>query len=102
MNESRALFLLLAIALLAGCAEPAEREVVTETIQPANPPPGDPGEDAAVLTQTTEIGDERSPNEGGILTNPTGAEFGGLPPVTRGSPTPATATQPPPSPQPRQ
>lgn len=103
MNESRALLLLLAIVLIIpGCAEPTEQEVVTETIQPASPPPGDPGEDAVVLTQTTEIGDERSPNEGGILTNPSGAEFNGPQPVTRGSAPPASATQPPPSPRPRQ
>jgi hypothetical protein len=42
----------------------------TATIRPASPPAGEMSDDDPALTQTTEIGEERSPNEGGVLTNP--------------------------------
>lgn len=99
MKASRSLLFLLVATLVLGCAEPAEHEVVTETIQPASPPPVAPGDDASVLTQTTEIGDERSPNEGGILTNPNVDTRGSRPPATA---TRSASTQPPASREPEQ
>ena len=39
----------------------------TGTIAPAKPP--QTSTDEAILTQTTEVGEERSPNEGGVLTD---------------------------------
>lgn len=58
----------------------------TATIAPAKPP--QTATDEAIQTQTTEVGEERSPNEGGILTDsePPAA------PATGGSPPPATTS----------
>lgn len=40
-------------------------------ISPATPPPtATPTDTDVALTQTTEIGEERSPHEGGVLTDP--------------------------------
>lgn len=77
--------LLLGAALaMAGCGPGDGRETATATMAPATPPPAtdtDP-----VPTQTVEIGEERSPNEGGVLTDP---DRGGVDPAET-----ATTTQP--------
>jgi hypothetical protein len=60
--------LLIAALALAGCGPGDGRETATVTMAPATPPQAtdtDP-----VPTQTIEIGEERSPNEGGVLTDP--------------------------------
>lgn len=82
-----AAILLVAAAMLAGCGR-GDRETRTETIAPAVPPPAAPSDDPG-LTQTTEIGEERSPNEGGVLAGPGGEGVELEPPVTTtGSPPP--------------
>lgn len=82
-----AAILLVAAAALVACS-PGDGETRTETIAPAVPPPSAPSDDPG-LTQTTEIGEERSPNEGGVLA---GSEEGGAelepPTTTTGSPPP--------------
>ncbi|HUO84805.1 MAG TPA: hypothetical protein VM534_06785 [Thermoanaerobaculia bacterium] len=71
MNENAiAILLILSLPFAAGCGESeevAETPIETTTIRPATPPEADT--DDVVLTQTTEIGEERSPNEGGVLTD---------------------------------
>ncbi|MHB0969486.1 MAG: hypothetical protein ACYC7A_09260 [Thermoanaerobaculia bacterium] len=77
--------LLSAALIMTACAPGGERETATVTMAPATPPPAtdtDP-----VPTQTVEIGEERSPNEGGVLTDPDG---GGVDSTETGT---ATATQ---------
>lgn len=78
--------LVCAVLASAGCVPAGERDTTaTATIAPATPPPAtdtDP-----VPTQTVEIGEERSPNEGGVLTDP---ETGGAYPTE----TTATTTAP--------
>jgi hypothetical protein len=86
-----AAFLLTAAAALAACSPASEDETRTETIEPAVPAPGVPSDDPG-LTQTTEIGEERSPNEGGVLAGP------GVEGVERKPPTPTTTGSPPPRP----
>ncbi|MGH9459229.1 MAG: hypothetical protein ACRD2J_16460 [Thermoanaerobaculia bacterium] len=80
--------LVLALALFAGCNAASDEDPRTETIEPALVPADTSGD--AIITQTTEVGEERSPNEGGVLTRPG--------PTTTGSPPPAGA-QPEPPPQ---
>lgn len=63
------LALILSAALaLTGCGrtETATDTIQTATIAPANVPTTDT-EAQLPTTQTTEIGEDRSPNEGGIL-----------------------------------
>lgn len=60
------LILILLLPLAAGCGVD-EQAARTETIAPAEPPSGSATEDSTVLTQTTEVGEDRSPNEGGVL-----------------------------------
>lgn len=60
------LILLLLVPVAFGC-QPAEQAARTDTIAPAEPPSGSATEDSTVLTQTTEVGEDRSPNEGGVL-----------------------------------
>lgn len=66
-NTILPVLILSSLIAAAGCS-PAETEtetVQTETISPASVPSSDT--DAQMpTTQTTEIGEERSPNEGGI------------------------------------
>ncbi|HVR42380.1 MAG TPA: hypothetical protein VMS56_02945 [Thermoanaerobaculia bacterium] len=88
MNKSTLLLLVISMALPMGCAGDSEQETRTETIEPALPPAAEAGEDGTIMTQTTEVGEERSPNEGGILTSPSGVE--------RQPPTTATSGSPPP------
>ncbi|HUP65505.1 MAG TPA: hypothetical protein VM557_09505 [Thermoanaerobaculia bacterium] len=86
--------MILTVALAAGCVG-RDEGVVTEQISPATPPAAESGDDA-VMTQTTEIGDERSPNEGGVLADP-GASTEGLQPAPTRTTT-TTAGSPPPQP----
>ncbi|HEY0591787.1 MAG TPA: hypothetical protein VGF40_08470 [Thermoanaerobaculia bacterium] len=74
------------MAALAACSPGGDQETRTETIAPAVPPPAAPSDDPG-LTQTTEIGEERSPSEGGSLTGE-GAEEE---PTTATTGTPAPA-----------
>ncbi|MFN2441454.1 MAG: hypothetical protein ABR517_02100 [Thermoanaerobaculia bacterium] len=74
------LIAMLGVLFLAGCERETDGGVQTEIIRPATPPATTTDEDAAVLTQTSEIPEERSPNEGAYV-NQSGAP---------------TATQPPP------
>ncbi len=74
---NRKLLILVAVAgTMIGSAchreQATERSVPTETIAPATPPAaGATGtESDTVLTQTVEIGEERSVSEGGGLTDP--------------------------------
>lgn len=80
---------LVALSLfLTGCGEnedPVTAEV--EAGRPATPPPANPDETDTALTQTVEIGEERSPQEGGILTDP---RHGGTPEVPTSTTTVAT------------
>jgi hypothetical protein len=69
--------LLTAATALVACS-PGDAETRTETISPAVPPPSEPSDDAG-LTQTTEIGEERSPHEGDVLA---GEGTEGEPPAT--------------------
>lgn len=71
MVKMKTLMIPLVLLLLVplGCGgEEEEAQVQTSTMSPAVPVP-DEDDDDAVITQTTEIGEERSPNEGGVLTN---------------------------------
>ena len=63
---------LLSISLLVACERETAGEVQTEIIRPATAPATEADEDAAVLTQTTEIPEDRSPNEGAYV-NQSGA-----------------------------
>lgn len=82
-------FLLTTAMILAACSPAGENETRTETIEPAVPAPGAPSDDPG-LTQTTEIGEERSPNEGGVLvgTEDEGVELEPPATTTTGSPPP--------------
>lgn len=82
-------FLLTLAVALAACSRSADEGTRTETISPAVPAPGAPSDDPG-LTQTTEIGEERSPSEGGILVGPGGEPVETEPPTTTapGSPPP--------------
>lgn len=77
--------LLTAATALVACS-PGDAETRTETIAPAVPPPSEPSDDAG-LTQTTEIGEERSPHEGGVLAGeeepPATTTTGSAPPPTK-------------------
>lgn len=77
---------LLTAALLLACSPGADQETRTETIAPAVPAPAAPSDDPG-LTQTTEIGEERSPSEGAALADE-GAESEPAPATTAGSPPP--------------
>lgn len=63
---------ILTIALMAllpfGCKE-KESATGNDGVRPAVPPPSTAGESDTALTQTVEIGEERSPAEGGVLTD---------------------------------
>ena len=79
------------LALVAGGCNPAEDEAET-TISPATPPPvTTPTDTDAALTQTTEVGEDRSPNEGGVLTD---TAYGGTPTTTSTSPVPTDSNAP--------
>ena len=83
------LILLLSAVVLAGCEGERTAEVPVETIKPATPPPTEADEDSVVITQTTEIGEERSPNEGGYVNQsgaPAATTTGGTPPPTATNP----------------
>lgn len=62
------LIILLLVALLSACRGEDSRKTETATIAPATPPPS-PTDTDSVQTQTVEIGEQRSPNEGGVLTD---------------------------------
>lgn len=69
--------------------------MVDATISPATPPPTTtPTDTDPALTQTVEIGEERSPAEGGVLTDP---EYAGSELATEETTT-NTATAPPSAP----
>ncbi|MGA7613631.1 MAG: hypothetical protein WBX15_00490 [Thermoanaerobaculia bacterium] len=72
MTGRLAVAALVLVALpLAGCANRQKRGIPTETIRAATPDAGtDTTDTDTALTQTVEIGDERSPNDGGVLTDP--------------------------------
>ena len=94
MKKRIILTMILTVALASGCVG-RDEGVVTEQISPATPPAAESGEDA-VITQTTEIGDDRSPNEGGVLAEP-GGDTEGLEPAPTTTTT-TTAGSPPPQP----
>jgi hypothetical protein len=58
---------MLSISLLVACERETDGEVQTEIIRPATPPATEADEDSMVLTQTTEIPEDRSPNEGAYV-----------------------------------
>lgn len=58
---------MLSISLLVACERETAGEVQTEIIRPATAPASEADEEAAVLTQTTEIPEDRSPNEGAYV-----------------------------------
>jgi hypothetical protein len=72
---------LMSISLLAACERETDGEVQTEIIRPATAPAVEADEDAVVLTQTAEIPEDRSPNEGAYVNQ------SGVPPA---SPPPST------------
>jgi hypothetical protein len=53
-----------------GCAQREEtsEEIQTSTIKPAIPPPTEDND--PMTTQTVEVGEDRSPNEGAFQTDP--------------------------------
>lgn len=70
MKKVVSIFAVIALSFLAGCGEnETSVETEVEAGRPATPPPSNDETDTA-LTQTVEIGDERSPQEGGVLTDP--------------------------------
>ena len=84
------ILLVTAAAVLGACSPASEEGIPTETIEPAVPAPSATNDDPG-LTQTTEIGEERSPHEGGVLVGPGGEGVELEPPTTTttGSPPPA-------------
>lgn len=69
MTISRLLTATVVALALIGCG--GEQNPEETTISPATPPPAAvPTDTDLALTQTTEVGEDRSPNEGGILTDP--------------------------------
>ena len=72
MKRGQTLLAIAVVVLLSAtaCHRVESRVSETESVAPATPPPGNPDETDTALTQTVEIGEERSPNEGGVLTNP--------------------------------
>lgn len=85
----RAILSILITAAALGCARERDvhQTIQTETIAPAPAQPGEGGTEEA-MTQTVDIEDSRSENEGGVITSPN-------PPVrtgTYGTPPPPTAT----------
>jgi hypothetical protein len=90
VSVKKILFLMsiaLLLVLAAGCGREESAATGTEatgTFKPPEPKPGELGTDA--MTQTVELDDGRSENEGGHITTPD-------PDVrTSGSPVPPTAT----------
>lgn len=64
----------LALTIAAGCrkSDSSAGDQAIDTIAPATPAATSDTE--TVMTQTMEIGDERSPNEGGVLTDSSSPE----------------------------
>ena len=63
------------MGVLVGACEMGKEEPASGTVAPASPPPADlTPEDDPAMTQTVEIGEERSPNEGAGLVYGEGAE----------------------------
>ncbi len=87
MPKARLSAVLLTAAMLVGCSPGADQETRTETIAPAVPAPAAPSDDPG-LTQTTEIGEERSPSEGATLAGEPGEAAPGTTTTTSGSPRP--------------
>jgi len=83
------LIAMLSISLLAACERETDGEVQTEIIRPATAPATEGDEDAAVLTQTTEIPEDRSPNEGAYVNQ------SGVPPASSSTSTAAPQASPP-------
>lgn len=69
LTKTLGLCLLILTTLFFSCRREATTSSATETIAPATPPQVGTDTDS-VSTQTMEIGGERSPNEGGVLTDP--------------------------------
>jgi hypothetical protein len=78
------------LLVLPGCRRHAgaNGDPATDTIAPATPPAA--GDSDTALTQTVEIGDERSPNEGSVLTDSSTPEGTSLTPAPK-----AAASRPP-------
>lgn len=62
--------MLVLLVAIAGCRRNGDGrgDQATDTIAPATPAVAQDSDTA--MTQTVEIGEERSPNEGGVLTDP--------------------------------
>jgi hypothetical protein len=88
-NVIVSILILVGLSGLASC-QSRENAATSETatISPATPPQSTDAE--TPVTQTVEIGEERSPNEGGILTDP---DLQGSPAVPATSPSPSPASQ---------
>lgn len=90
----------LLLVLAAGCGREESNAPGTETtgtFKPPEPKPGELGTDA--MTQTVELDDGRSENEGGHITTPDpGVRAGGspVPPAGTSTSTTTTTNSPPP------
>jgi hypothetical protein len=78
---------ILALAPL-GCTREGGAAAEEGTLRPETPPTA-PADADSVPTQTIEIGEERSPNEGGVLTDP---DQNAEPTTTTTAATPTTTT----------
>lgn len=80
--------LLFALVAAFGCAR--EEKIDEASITPATPPPAvAPTDTDIALTETTEVGEDRSINEGGVLTDPNyGGDAGTVTTGTSGTPPP--------------
>jgi hypothetical protein len=84
------ILILVGLNSLAGCqSRESAATSETATISPATPPQSTDAE--TPVTQTVEIGEERSPNEGGILTDPD-LQGSTAAPATSPSPSPPNPT----------
>jgi hypothetical protein len=85
---------LVALSLLAACKgkETEAGEMRQVTARPATPPPTGAAENDTALTQTVEIGDQRSSEEGGILTSGQSTATTGVAPAATASTPPVPVT----------
>ena len=87
------LSLLLAAIALTGCPRHEQKQEsapTTQTIAPAAAKPDTTGTDA--MTQTVEVDDSRSEEDGGVITNPSSTAKTGTVKTTTATTTTATTT----------